>query len=237
MPRDLFSSLSTAGLSGLAIPERFGGLEAPARTIANVFERIASIDVGPAIFLSVHAMVAGLINRHGYEEQKGALLPHLASGNYLAAFALTEPSAGSDASAITTTATQTNDGYSLSGGKCYITSAGFADLYLVFANTSDSTGSGMSAFIIPSDTKGLSIGAPEKKMGAELSPIASIFFEEATVPHSALLGPLHHGFSVALSGLAGGRINIAAIANGLSQAALSKALEHIKERKQFGKAL
>ena len=237
VPRDLFSSLSTAGLSGLAIPERFGGLEAPARTIANVFERIASIDVGPAIFLSVHAMVAGLINRHGSEEQKGALLPHLASGNYLAAFALTEPSAGSDASAITTTATQTNDGYSLSGGKCYITSAGFADLYLVFANTSDSTGSGMSAFIIPSDTKGLSIGAPEKRMGAELSPIASIFFEEATVPHSALLGPLHHGFSVALSGLAGGRINIAAIANGLSQAALSKALEHIKERKQFGKAL
>lgn len=237
VPRDLFASLSSVGLSGLAIPERFGGLEASAQTIAKVFEHIASIDVGPAIFLSVHTMVAGLINRHGTEEQKSTLLPQLSSGALLGAFALTEPSAGSDASAITTTAIRTSNGYSLSGGKCYITSAGFADLYLVFANTSDSDGSGMSAFIVHSDTKGLSIGAPEKKMGAELSPIASIFFEEMSVPHSALLGELHHGFSVALSGLAGGRVNIAACANGLSLAALTKAIEHTKVRKQFGKAL
>jgi alkylation response protein AidB-like acyl-CoA dehydrogenase len=237
VPKELFAALSAIGLAGLSIPEEFGGLEASAKTTAAVFETMARFDAGPAIFISVHAMVAGLINRCGSAEQKASLLPQLASGELLAAFALTEPHAGSDAQALSTEARAVKGGFSLKGSKCYITSAGFADLYLVFAKTSNDSGDGISAFIVPHNTAGLTIGKPEKKMGAELSPIASLFFDDAFVPESALLGPLHEGFKVALSGLAGGRVNIAACANGIAIAALEAATQHLKERHQFGKPL
>jgi alkylation response protein AidB-like acyl-CoA dehydrogenase len=221
----------------MSIPEEFGGIDASAATTAAVFETMARFDAGPAIFISVHAMVAGLINRCASNDQKHEYLPRLASGELLAAFALTEPHAGSDAQALSTEARTVSGGFSLKGSKCYITSAGFADLYLVFAKTSADGHSGISAFLVPSSTAGLTIGKPEKKMGAELSPIASLFFDDAFVPNSCLVGPLHEGFKVALSGLAGGRVNIAACANGLSRAALDAATAHIKERHQFGKPL
>ena len=124
-------------------------------------------------------MVSGIIARHGSHEQKSDLLPRLASGELLGAFALTEPQAGSDTSALSTEATILADGFSLKGSKCYITSAGFADLYLVFAQTKNDTGSGTSTFLVSKETPGLSIGKPERKMGGELSPIASIFFDDA----------------------------------------------------------
>jgi alkylation response protein AidB-like acyl-CoA dehydrogenase len=237
VPKELFSSLSSVGLAGLAIPEEYGGLESSASTIAKIFEEISLVDIGPAIFLSVHTMVSGLITRHGTDEQKQSILPKLAAGEFLGAFALTEPGAGSDASALATTATIKDDEYILNGSKCYITSAGFADLYIVFAKTVSGAEGGISAFVVPSTTTGLSIGAPEKKMGAELSPIASLYFDNARVPATALLGKLHQGFAVALSGLAAGRVNIAACANGLSQAALSSAIDHLKTREQFGETL
>lgn len=237
VPRGLFESLAAIGLAGLSIPEEFGGIETSASTTAAVFEAISRFDVSPAIFISVHAMVSGLISRFGDADQKRRILPALASGQALGAFALTEPQAGSDAQALKTEAKIVEGGFILKGNKCYITSAGFADLYLVFAHTSDSSGAGVSAFVVPADTKGLSIGKPEKKMGAELSPIASLFFEDAFVPTSSLLGPLHEGFKVALSGLAGGRVNIAACANGISRNALDIAIAHLRERSQFGKIL
>jgi alkylation response protein AidB-like acyl-CoA dehydrogenase len=237
VPRKLFSSLCEVGLGGLAISEEYGGIAASATTCGALFETMAKYDLGPAIFISVHTMVAGLISRFGTETQKSSLLPKLASGEHLAAFALTEPQAGSDAAALSTEAKQEGDHFVLRGSKCYITSAGFADLYLVFARTCSDKGSEISAFIVPADTPGLSIGKPEKKMGCELSPIASLFFEDARVPASALLGPLHHGFKIALSGLSAGRVNIAACANGVAAAALDLALKHLNERHQFGKAL
>lgn len=237
VPRPLFRAFSDAGLAGLSVPESHGGIAASAATCAAAFERISRYDLGPAIFLSVHAMVCGLISRFGTKSQKEDLLPRLASGELLGAFALTEPGAGSDAQSLTTEAAIVSGGFSLKGSKCYITSAGFADLYVVFARTSDAAGSGISAFIVPASNKGLSIGNPEKKMGCELSPIASLFLDDAPLPASALLGPLHQGFRVALSGLAGGRVNIAACANGVAGAALDAAVAHLRERKQFGKAL
>lgn len=237
IPKELFKTLSETGLAGLSISEEFGGLGASATTIAMVFETISRFDVGPAIFVSVHAMVSGLINRWGSLTQKKGLLPRLASGELLAAFALTEPQAGSDAQALSTEATPCQGGFKLKGSKCYITSAGFADIYLVFAKTRKDTETGFSAFIVTSDTPGLTFGKPEKKMGAELSPIASLFFEDAFVPENALLGSLNQGFKVALSGLASGRVTIAACANGLSTAALDAAIAHVKERHQFGKPL
>lgn len=237
VPRPLFRAFSDAGVAGLSVPESLGGIAASASTCAAAFELISRYDLGPAIFLSVHAMVCGLIGRFGTKEQKEDLLPRLASGELLGAFALTEPGAGSDAQSLTTEAAIVSGGYSLKGSKCYITSAGYADLYVVFARTTDAAGSGISAFLVPASAKGMSIGSPEKKMGCELSPIASLFFDEALIPASALLGPLHQGFKVALSGLAGGRVNIAACANGLASAALDVAVRHLRERKQFGKAL
>ncbi len=237
VPRALFTSFAEAGVAGLAVPESFGGIGASAATSAAVFDTISRHDMGPAIFISVHAMVCGLVARFGSDEQKKSILPKLASGEALGAFALTEPHAGSDAQALSTEAVLRGDSYFLTGSKIYITSAGFADLYVVFARTKDSSGTGISAFIVPASTKGLTIGTPEKKMGCELSPIASLFFDEAELPRSHLLGPVHEGFKVALSGLAGGRVNIAACANGLSRAALDAALKHLRERKQFGRAL
>ncbi len=237
VPRDLYTELSNIGLAGLAISENFGGLGSSAMTNAKVFETMARYDLGPAIFVSVHAMVAGLIERHGSSEQRQSFLPKLASGEQLAAFALTEPHAGSDAAALSTFATPTADGFSIKGSKCYITSAGFADLYLVFARTDTNNSSDISAFLVPAETPGLSIGKPERKMGCELSPIASLFFDDMTLPKSALLGPLHQGFKVALSGLAGGRVNIAACAIGIATAALAIAVEHLKQRSQFGRPL
>lgn len=238
VPQELVQALGGIGLGGLAIPEEFGGLDTSAVTTAQIFETMARFDAGPAIFISVHAMVSGLITRFGSPHQKGTLLPQLASGELLGAFALTEPHAGSDAHALTTEARRVDGGFRLKGSKCYITSAGFADLYVVFARTEIAPGeTEISAFIVPASTPGLTIGKPEKKMGAELSPIASLFFEDAQIPDSALLGPLHGGFKVALSGLAGGRVNIAACANGLSRAAIDAAIAHIQERTQFGKPL
>jgi alkylation response protein AidB-like acyl-CoA dehydrogenase len=238
VPKDLVKSIGTIGLGGLGIPEAYGGLDASAVTTAKAFETMARFDIGPAIFVSVHTMVSGLISRFGSAAQKSAILPQLATGSLLGAFALTEPQAGSDAHALKTEARRVEGGFRLKGSKCYITSAGFADLYIVFAKTvTTSHASEVSAFIVPCDTQGLTIGKPEKKMGAELSPIASIFFEDAFVPDSALLGELHRGFNIGLSGLAGGRVNIAACANGLSRASIDAAIAHIKERKQFGQKL
>jgi alkylation response protein AidB-like acyl-CoA dehydrogenase len=237
VPRELFRALCDAGLGGLSIPEEHGGIQASASTTAAVMEALARYDLGPAIFVSVHAMVSGLLSRFGTKEQKDRYLPAMATGDILAAFALTEPNAGSDAAALSTEARLEGDRYILKGNKCYITSAGFAELYLVFARTQNGKDSGISAFLVPENTPGMTIGKPEHKMGCELSPIASLFFDQAEVSKDALLGPVNSGFKVALAGLAGGRVNIAACANGLSRSALDIAMNHIRERKQFGKAL
>lgn len=239
IPRELLTLFGIQGLAGLTIAPEFDGLGKSPLLLAKVMEVIASINLGPAIFLSVHLMVAGLIQRHGNNEQKKKYLPRLASGELLGAFALTEPSAGSDAASLKTEAIVTGSGFILNGEKCYITSAGWADLYIVFARTDPKTagGDGISAFIVDKNTTGLSIGKPEKKMGCELSPIASLNFDQCKLPKEALLGELHQGYKVALSGLNGGRVNIAACANGLSRAAIDRSIAHLKERKQFGQAL
>jgi len=237
LPRELFNSFAQVGVTGVSIPEEFDGMGAGVFTSALIMETIARFDLGPAIFMSVHSMVSGLIAKNANTEQKKSLLPKLASGELLGAFALTEPQAGSDAGALACEARKVSNGFSLKGTKCYITSAGFADLYLVFAKTENKGEKGISAFIVPAATKGITIGKPEKKMGCELSPIASMFFEDAVVPENALIGELNSGYKIALSGLAGGRVNIAACANGLSQTAIDLSLKHLQERKQFNQEL
>lgn len=238
LPRPLFSALADLGLAGLAIPNEFDGLDANYTTCARIMQELAAVDLGPAVFCSVHSMVSGIISRMGSAAQKEKYLRLMASGKYLGAFGLTEPSAGSDARALKTQARSDGNGYILNGEKCYITSAGFADLYVVFARTAPGTDSkGISCFIIEAGTPGLHISSPEKKMGCELSPIASLSFHDMRVGKEQLLGEEHRGYSIALSGLAGGRVNIAACANGLSQTAIALAVAHLKEREQFGTKL
>jgi hypothetical protein len=237
VPTELLSALANLGLTGLAVPEEFGGLSATSQTSLVVMEELASNDLGPAIFISVHSMVSGIVSRYATNSIKINLLPKMAEGAILGAFGLTEPEAGSDASNLKTIARQEGDNFVIDGEKCYITSAGFAGIYVIFARTGGPGGEGLSAFLVESDRAGLGIDKPEKKMGCELSPIASLHLSGVKVPKENLLGSLGQGYKIALSGLAGGRVNIAACANGLSRAAIERATKHLRERKQFGQAL
>lgn len=229
LPKKLWNSLAKQGLTGINISEKYNGLGCNANICAKIYKEISKVDLGPAIFLSVHSMVSGIIERYGSEEQKKHYLPKLSSGEFLGAFALTEPTAGSDASNLKTKAINTGDSYTLNGEKCYITSAGFADVYLVFAKLDEN----ISAFLVDKDAKGLSISPPEKKMGCELSPIASLTLTNVETKN-ILNGD---GYKIALSGLSSGRINIAACANGISESAIELAKAHLSERTQFGEKL
>ncbi|RIL06258.1 MAG: acyl-CoA dehydrogenase [Proteobacteria bacterium] len=242
VPLDLVKKAAGLGLTGLSVAEEFQGINAGVTTTAIVMEELAAVDLGPAIFLSVHSMVSSLISRFGSAEQKRSLLPKMARGESLGAYALTEPGAGSDASNLKASYQEGSDCFVLSGEKCYITSAGWAEVYLVFARKHGQPGAdAISAFILAKDggkwPAGLKIGPPEKKMGCELSPIASLTFENMKLPKSSLLGTLGEGYAIALAGLAGGRVNIAACANGLSRSAIDLAVKHLAEREQFGSKL
>lgn len=242
VPLKFFTTLAQAGFAGLKISEEFGGACANTATIAMVMEELAKVDLGPSIFVGVHTMIGGLIQQFGTPQQHQRYLPKLASGQMLGAFALTEAGAGSDAAAIKTQARKTDNGYELNGEKIYITSAGFADLYVVFARlgqnaSGDKRYQGVSVFLVEAGMPGLSFGPPEKKMGCELSPIATVTLEGCKVPRENLLGAEGGGYAIALAGLAGGRVNIAAAANGLSDSAIRLALAHLKQREQFGQAL
>ncbi len=235
--RALFKEISSLGLAGMAVGEQFDGLESTSFAIAKCIETLAECDLGPAIFTSVHNMVAGTIQRFGSTANKGLYLSKLASGNLLGAFALTEPGAGSDASALKTTALKVDGGFEIRGEKCYISSANFADIFLVFARTGAAGKDGISAFVVPKNTPGLSVGPDENKMGCQLSPIATVTFDQVKVPNDNLVGEINRGYSVALSCLAGGRINIAACAVGIAKKAITLSAAHLTGRKQFGAPL
>lgn len=238
-PDNLWLKIGETGLAGINIPENFGGIALDPVGIMAVMEEIAKVNTGPSIFLGVHSMVSGIINKFGNDAQKKKYLPKLASGEMLGAFALTEPQAGSDASKLKSFAEKTSNGFILNGEKCYITSAGSAQVYVVFAKTKNDGDpkKSISAFLVEAPIDGLTISAPEKKMGCELSPIASLYFSNIKLSSDSLIGELNEGYKVALSGLAGGRINIAACANGISFTAIELAKKHLLEREQFGQKL
>ncbi|MCB0323861.1 MAG: acyl-CoA dehydrogenase family protein [Bdellovibrionales bacterium] len=232
-----FQAMATLGLCGLGLEEHYGGIDVGALGTAAIIFELARADLGPAIYLSVHLMVAKLLSRADSDGRAAELIASLARGEKLAAFALTEPEAGSDAAALRTKATSKDGEYYLSGEKCYITSGGVADLYLVFARSGGNEKADISAFLVPSDTEGLSFGPAEKKMGCIGAPICSLSFDHCRVPQSARLGAEGAGYSLALSGLNGGRINIGAAACGIAARAIEIAASHLKQRTQFGRPL
>lgn len=236
-PREIFRPLAEMGLAGLLAPEDFGGSDLSRLTGALIYEQIGAADMSTAVWLAVHNMVTGLIARYGDDEQRAAFVPRMASGELLGAFALSEAHAGSDSANVRATATREGDAYILNGTKYWVTSAGVADIYVVFLRTADTAARGISAFVVEKDTPGFRIGKIERKMGLHSSPTGELIFEQCRVPAGNRLGKEGDGLKIALSALDGGRINIGAIATGVAQAALDVATRYAQERQAFGKPI
>lgn len=238
-PRHLIKKMAELGLMGIPIPEEYGGAGMDFTSYIIAINELSKVSATIGVILSVHTSVGtNPILYFGNEEQKKKYIPKLASGEYLGAFGLTEPSSGSDAASLKTRAVKKGDHYILNGSKIFITNAGEADVYIVFASTEPDKGSyGISAFIVDKDTPGFSVGKKEKKMGLNGSNTCEIVFEDARVPAENLLGNEGEGFKIAMSNLDVGRIGIAAQSLGIAEAALEFATNYAKERKQFGKPI
>lgn len=238
-PRHLIKKMAELGLMGIPIPEEYGGAGMDFTSYIIAINELSKVSATIGVILSVHTSVGtNPILYFGNEEQKKKYIPKLASGEYLGAFGLTEPSSGSDAASLKTRAVKQGDHYVLNGSKIFITNAGEADVYIVFASTEPDKGSyGISAFIVDKDTPGFSVGKKEKKMGLNGSNTCEIVFEDARVPAENLLGNEGEGFKIAMSNLDVGRIGIAAQSLGIAEAALDYATNYAKERKQFGKPI
>jgi butyryl-CoA dehydrogenase len=238
-PEELIPQLAELNLLGVPFPEEFGGAGADNVSYAIVLEELARACASTAIIVSAHTSLATWpIFEFGTPEQRQKYVGRLASGALLGAFALTEPGAGTDAAAGTTTAELVGDDYVLNGSKIFITNGGFADVYIVTAMTDPAAGTrGISAFIIEADTPGLSIGERESKMGIRASSTTPLYFSDCRIPKDALLGQPGKGFKIAMATLDGGRIGVAAQALGIAQGALDAAVAYAKERVQFGKPI
>jgi butyryl-CoA dehydrogenase len=230
---EIFQGLGNLGLCGIPLPEKYGGADLSYAEYVAILEEIAGSSVAYAVTLSVSVMVQSILNEHGTAEQKEKYLPALTSGQEIGAFALSESHAGSDASALKTTAKKTDGGYILNGSKMWITSGGIAKTYIVMARTGTEDSKGISAFIVRDGSTGFSYGKAEKKMGWKISPTRELIFQNCFVPEENLLGAVGKGLSVAMSGLDRGRISIGAIGVGLAERALSVAIKYAIERVQF----
>lgn len=235
-PRDLINKMGSLGLLGIPIPEEWDGVGADYISYILAIEEISYASATVGVIASVHTSVGTMpILKFGSDEQKKKYVSKLATGQLLAAFALTEPNAGSDASRISTRAVRHGDTYVLNGSKIFITNGGEADIYILFAVTDPTKGAkGISAFILEKGTPGFTVGKKEKKMGLNGSATTELIFEDAQVPASQLLGQEGEGFTVAMSNLEGGRIGIAAQGLGIARAALDAAISYTKQREQFG---
>lgn len=233
--RGLWNKMAELGITGIPYPEKYGGGGADAVSYAIAVEELSRVCASTGTTLSAHTSLCSWpIYRYGAEEQKVQYLTPLASGAKLGAFGLTEPGAGSDAAAVRTTAELQGDSYLLNGNKNFITNAGEAETYVVFATVDRAKGHrGICAFIVEKGTPGFSFGKKEKKLGIRASTTVELIFEDCRIPAANLLGEIGQGFRIALSTLDGGRIGIAAQAVGIAQGALDQALAYSKERRQF----
>lgn len=226
-------ALGEAGLCGVATAEEFGGLGLGYLEYAMVLEEIGAVSASYAVSVAVTGLPQVILSQHGSDEQKERWLPGLASGELLGGFALSEPEAGSDAASLVTTAQLQGDHYVLNGTKFWITHGGYADVYIVMARTGGPGGRGVSAFVLPGDTPGLSFGKKEEKMGMRASPTVELILENVRLPVSARVGAEGDGFGVAMQALDGGRITIGAVSVGLARAALEVAGPYACQRTAF----
>lgn len=238
-PRHLLTKMGELGLMGITAPAKYGGSEMDFTSYIIAIHELSKVSAVMGVILSVHTSVGtNPILYFGNEAQKKQYVPKLASGEYIGAFCLTEPSAGSDAASLKTRAVRDGEHYVLDGAKVFITNGGVADVYIVFASTNPEAGSrGVTAFIVEKNTPGLIIGKDERKMGLHGSSTVQLTFENMRVPAENLLGQEGEGFKIALSNLEIGRIGIAAQSLGIAEAALEASTAYAKERIQFGKPI
>ncbi len=235
-PAELFRKLAEGGWMGIPIPQQYGGAGSDFLTHVIAVEEISRSCSSTGFTLSFHAGIIGMsLNLFGNEEQKKKYLVPLARGQHMGAFALTEPGAGTDVMAVSTTAVRDGNGYVMNGTKTFVSNGPLADTYIVFCWTDKSAGKkGMSAFIIPRDTTGLKPGVHFKKMGLRSSQTSEVVFKGCPIPRENMLGQEGAGLVMAMTGFDHGRIGIAAQAVGILQAALDESIRYAKERVQFG---
>ncbi len=236
-PREVFRTLGKAGILGLPYPEEQGGGGQPYEVWLQVLEEIGSVWASVAVGTSVHALTCFPLATYGTAEQQERWLPEMLGGELLGAYCLSEPDAGSDPGAMRTRAVQDGAQYVVDGVKAWVTHGGHADFYTSMLRTSDSERGGISCFLVPAETRGLSADRPEEKMGLTGSATATVRFEGARVDADRLVGAEGQGLGIALAALDAGRLGIAAVATGLAQGALDHSVAYAKERRTFGKAI
>ncbi|MEL6689079.1 MAG: acyl-CoA dehydrogenase family protein [Pseudomonadota bacterium] len=237
IPKELWGTLAELGFGGLYVREESGGSGLSRHDSTLVFEALAMGCPSVSAFLSIHNMCAWMIDSFGDDDMRAARLPDALTMDAFYSYCLTEPGSGSDAAALKTRAERTNEGYTLTGTKAFISGGGYSDAYIVMSRTGDAGPKGISSIIVDDGAAGLSFGGLEDKMGWRSQPTRQVQLDECKVPASNLLGEEGKGFTYAMKGLDGGRLNIAACSLGGAQAALNATLDYMKERAAFGKKL
>lgn len=238
-PAETVKKMAECGLMGINVPTEFGGAGGDMKMYISAVEELSKVCATTGVVLSAHtSLCVSPILEFGTPAQKEQYIPKLASGEWLGAFGLTEPNAGTDASYQQTTATKVEGGYVLNGTKIFITNAGYANVYIIFAMTDKSQGTrGITGFIVESTFDGFKVGKKEAKMGIRGSSTCELIFTNCFVPESNVLGKIGEGFKIAMKTLDGGRIGIAAQALGIAEGALEETVAYVKERKQFGRPI
>ena len=237
IPKDLWPKVAELGLGGIYVSDDFGGSGLSRLDATLVFEALAMACPSVGSFLSIHNMCGGMIDKFGSDAVRAEWLPKLCSMELIFSYCLTEPGSGSDAAALRTRAVRTNDGYVMNGTKAFISGGGYSDAYIVMCRTGEDGPKGISSVIVQNGAPGLSFGGLEDKMGWRSQPTAQVQFDDCHIPAENLIGEEGYGFSYAMAGLDGGRLNIAASALGGAQQALDLTLDYMRERKAFGKSI
>ncbi|TSD93923.1 acyl-CoA dehydrogenase [Skermania sp. ID1734] len=236
-PVDVLRKAAGLGMGGIYISEDVGGSGLTRLDAVRIFEQLSTGCPAVAAYISIHNMATWMIDAFGSDALRTEWVPRLASMELLSSYCLTEPGVGSDAAALSTKAVRNGDDYVLTGVKQFISGAGVSDVYVVMARTGDPGPSGISTFVVPKDSAGLSFGANEKKMGWNAQPTRQVIMDGVRVPAANRVGAEGDGFRIAMAGLNGGRLNIAACSIGGAEAAFDKAVAYLAERKAFGNRL
>jgi alkylation response protein AidB-like acyl-CoA dehydrogenase len=236
-PVEVIRQAAGLGLCGIYVREDIGGSALTRLDAVVVMEELSAACPSTAAYISIHNMVAGMVDRYGSQDQRASFGPRLCAAELLGSYCLTEPSCGSDAAALRTRAVREGDEYVLTGTKQFISGAGATDLYIVMARTGGPGPAGISAFLVEGTAPGLSFGAEEKKMGWHTQPTRQVILDSCRIPAANRLGVEGQGFKIAMAGLDGGRINIAACSLGGARSATDKAIAYMAERRAFNKRL
>jgi len=236
-PVDVWKAAGELGFGGIYVSEESGGTGLGRLEAALIMEAMAYGCAATSAYISIHNMCAWMIDRFGDDAVKARYLPALVTMDKIASYCLTEPGSGSDAAALRTTARREGDHYVLNGTKQFISGGGYNDIYVVMVRTGDDGPKGISCIVVEKDMPGLSFGAPEKKLGWNASPTAQVIFDNVKVPVANRIGNEGDGFTFAMAGLDGGRVNIGACSLGGAQRCLDEAVGYVKDRRQFGKSI